>query len=101
MDCNDADASVLSLLRKEPSRRRDTILAAAISPRYRDTAIAWACPHGGYWQEMLNSDAPEYGGSGLGNLGGCHASDTQAHGLPHSLELTLPPLGAVFFKKTR
>jgi len=46
----------------------------------------------------LNSDAKEYGGSGHGNLGGVEAALISYHGRPYSLNLTLPPLGAVFFK---
>ena len=55
-------------------------------------------PHGGYWREMLNSDAREYAGSGMGNLGGVHAEEIPMHGRPFSLKLTLPPLAALFFK---
>jgi 1,4-alpha-glucan branching enzyme len=46
----------------------------------------------------LNSDAPLYGGSGQGNLGGVDAVPVAMHGHLHSVTLTLPPLGAVFFK---
>ena len=52
----------------------------------------------GDWSEILNSDAAEYGGSGVGNRGGADALAVPAHGRPHSLSLTLPPLGAVFLK---
>ena len=55
-------------------------------------------PHGGYWREMLNSDARDYAGSGLGNLGGVHAEAVEMHGRPYSLKLMLPPLAALFFK---
>ena len=52
-------------------------------------------PRSGRWHERLNSDAADYGGSGLGNLGAVDASDIPAHGFPHSLEVRLPPLAAV------
>ncbi len=55
-------------------------------------------PQGGYWQELLNSNAREYGGSGLGNAGGRNAESWPHHGRPFSLNLTLPPLSAVFLK---
>ena len=55
-------------------------------------------PGGGYWRELLNSDAAIYGGSGMGNLGGVEAAPIPAHGRSHSLALTLPPLGMVLFK---
>jgi hypothetical protein len=58
-------------------------------------------PFPGRWTELANSDATEYGGSGLGNLGGVEAAGSPAHGRPHSLDITLPPLAAVFFKGVR
>jgi 1,4-alpha-glucan branching enzyme len=57
-------------------------------------------PEGGYWKELLNSDAREYYGSGMGNAGGAEALPESTHGRPYSLRLTLPPLGALFLKKT-
>ena len=55
-------------------------------------------PRGGWWQEILNSDAELYGGHGYGNLGGIEAAPVQAHGRYYSLSLTLPPLGILFLK---
>ena len=55
-------------------------------------------PRGGEWRELLNSDALLYGGSGMGNYGTVRAREVASHGRPHSLELTLPPLGALFLK---
>jgi 1,4-alpha-glucan branching enzyme len=54
-------------------------------------------PFSGQWQELLNSDAQVYGGSGLGNLGGVGSVPVPAHGYYQSLTLTLPPLGLVMF----
>ncbi|HSG39537.1 MAG TPA: alpha amylase C-terminal domain-containing protein, partial [Thermoanaerobaculia bacterium] len=56
-------------------------------------------PGRGYWRELLNSDAPRYGGSGVGNYGGVEAVPIPMHGQSHSLTLTLPPLGVMFFKR--
>jgi 1,4-alpha-glucan branching enzyme len=53
-------------------------------------------PHGGFWREALNSDATEYGGSGMGNRGGVDADPWPQHGRPFSLALTLPPLSVLF-----
>jgi 1,4-alpha-glucan branching enzyme len=50
----------------------------------------------GLWTELLNTDAPAFGGSGQGNLGGVEAAPVPSHGKPFSLNLTLPPLGALF-----
>jgi len=57
-------------------------------------------PEKGFWAEALNSDAEIYGGSGYGNSGGVQAIATPTHGRKYSLNLTLPPLGILFFKKS-
>ena len=53
-------------------------------------------PSGGRWQVLLNSDAVEYGGSGIDVGPVVEAEDMSWHGLPHSAVLTLPPLGVVW-----
>ena len=53
-------------------------------------------PTAGRWDEIGNSDASEFGGSGVGNMGGVDAVDQPAHGHASSLPLTLPPLGVLF-----
>ncbi|GIX32000.1 MAG: hypothetical protein KatS3mg124_2472 [Porticoccaceae bacterium] len=54
-------------------------------------------PAGGYWRERINTDAREYGGSGLGNLGGMVAEAAPWDGRPFSLSLVLPPLATLIF----
>ena len=49
---------------------------------------------------MLNSDAKEYGGSGMGNGGGVEATAPGHHGRPFSLTLTLPPLSVSIFRQS-
>jgi len=53
-------------------------------------------PHGGTWREVVNTDAHEYGGSGVGNLGVVTGTDTPWGGRPASAELTLPPLAGLW-----
>jgi 1,4-alpha-glucan branching enzyme len=55
-------------------------------------------PAAGYWRELFNSDASDYGGSGMGNLGGVHACDQASHGQPASAQIALPPLSTLFFQ---
>jgi len=55
-------------------------------------------PLAGDWTEIFNSDASEYGGSGVGNQGLVKTAAESSHGKEHSLGLTLPPLGAVFLR---
>jgi 1,4-alpha-glucan branching enzyme len=97
VDCNDADSSVVSLLRKSRSKQEVILVAANFTPVPR-TGYRFGVPRLGWWRELLNTDAREYGGSGWGNLGGVHAEPTPWHGQPCSVSITLPPLAVVFFK---
>lgn len=54
--------------------------------------------HEGTWKEVLNTDAKEYGGSGVGNFGKISTSQDSSHGKPASLSLTLPPLAALYLQ---
>ncbi|TCJ20769.1 1,4-alpha-glucan branching protein GlgB [Rubrobacter taiwanensis] len=96
VDASDSANSVISFLRK--SRSGDPVLIVCnFTPVVRHGYRVGA-PAGGCYAELLNTDAGEYGGSGVGNGGGVEAEAVPAHGRPYSLELTLPPLGALFLK---
>jgi 1,4-alpha-glucan branching enzyme len=97
VDCNDNATSTISLLRKSESPR-DTVLVVCNYTPVPRLGYRVGVPHGGYWRELLNSDGREYAGSGMGNLGGVQAEEIPTHGRPFSLNLTLPPLAALFFK---
>ncbi|WP_405095289.1 1,4-alpha-glucan branching protein GlgB [Micromonospora sp. NBC_01412] len=56
-------------------------------------------PASGTWTEVLNTDAHHYGGSGVGNMGEVHAQDVPWHGLPASVALRVPPLGALWLRR--
>jgi len=56
-------------------------------------------PAAGTWREVINTDAEEFGGSGVGNFGSVHATDTPWGGRPASVELTLPPLAALYLQR--
>ena len=97
IDGSDSQQSMLSFMRK--SRGGDEIVVAV----FNFTPIARhnyrvGVPRDGYWREILNSDSQSYGGADFGNLGGSDAQDVPSHGRAHSLNLIVPPLGAVFFK---
>ena len=97
IDCNDNTTSVLAWLRRGKSPK-DTVLAVCnFTPVPREFYIV-GVPVGGYWRELLNSDAKEYGGSGIGNMGGARAEERPAHGRPYSLNLVLPPLALLLLK---
>jgi 1,4-alpha-glucan branching enzyme len=94
VDCCDTEASVVSFLRK--GRDGEVVLVVCnFTPLLRDNYQV-GVPRGGWWRECLNSDAPIYGGSGQGNLGGVESAPVPAHGRYQSLMLRLPPLGVLF-----
>jgi len=97
VDCNDADQSLISLIRRGRSTDDLILVACNFTPIPRDN-YQLGVPRDGLWREVLNSDAKEYWGHGFGNFGGVEAAPFGAHGHPYSITVTLPPLGVVFFK---
>lgn len=97
IDCNDSDQNVISFLRKGRTGDDMVLVACNFTPITRFNYKV-GVPRGGFWKELLNGDAREYGGSGQGNLGGIEAIPVSFHGRPYSLDMTLPPLATVFFK---
>ncbi len=98
VDFSDQESSVISFLRKGRSGRDLVLVVLNFTPVLRSNYRV-GVPEGGYWREMLNSDAREYGGDGFGNMGGIEATAEHCHNRSHSLLITLPPLGIVVFKK--
>jgi 1,4-alpha-glucan branching enzyme len=98
VDCGDADQSVISFLRKARTTGDLLLVAANFTPVPRHDYLL-GVPRGGRWEEVLNGDSREYGGSGMGNLGGVNAKDAPMHGRSRSVRVTLPPLAAVVFRR--
>lgn len=97
IDCNDTEQSTLSLIRKARSTKEMILVVLNFTPTPRYNYKV-GVPEGGFWRELLNSDGEEFAGSGHGNFGGMDAVPVEVHGRPYSLNLTLPPLGVLFFK---
>jgi 1,4-alpha-glucan branching enzyme len=98
IDCNDALQSTISLIRRGRVQSDALLVVCNFTPVPRHNYRVGA-PHAGFWQETLNSDSHYYGGSGQGSLGAVETAPVASHGLPYSLNLTLPPLAAVFLKR--
>jgi 1,4-alpha-glucan branching enzyme len=102
VDASDTGASVLSWLRhpRDDGRGapggRPVLVVCNLTPVPR-SGYRIGVPRGGVWDELANSDAVEFGGSGMGNLGRVQAQELAAHGRAWSLSLTLPPLGVLMF----
>jgi 1,4-alpha-glucan branching enzyme len=93
IDCDDADVSVISFLRRSAAGAPALIVCnftPVPRPHYRV-----GVPTQGRWHERLNSDAEDYGGSGQGNLGALDTEPVAAHGHAQSLGLRLPPLAVL------
>jgi 1,4-alpha-glucan branching enzyme len=97
VDCNDTETCILTFLRKPAEGDERILVVCNFTPIPRE-AYRVGVPGPGFWREVLNSDAAEYAGSGLGNKGGAEAEERACHRHRWSLELVVPPLGVVFFK---
>jgi 1,4-alpha-glucan branching enzyme len=97
IDCNDWEQSAVTFLRKGKQAGDVLVFACNFTPVPRHNYRV-GVPCGGRWDEVLNSDAPHYGGSGQGNLGGVTAAPVGWHGRPQCLNLTLPPLALIALK---
>jgi 1,4-alpha-glucan branching enzyme len=90
IDFLDAENSVLAFQRKDSAGER-TIFIANFTPVVR-YGYRIGLSASGEYREALNTDATEYGGSGVGNEGRVAAEDVAWHGQPYSAEVVLPPL---------
>ena len=94
---DDHQQSVFAWLRFGAPGDRPVAVVCNFTPVPR-THYRIGLPTAGRWREIFNSDAAEYAGSGVGNLGAVDAREDSAHGLPASAELTLPPLATIFLE---
>jgi len=97
IDCNDYQQSVISLLRFGNDTKDMIACVSNFTPVPRQK-YRLGVPRLGFWREVLNSDSAIYGGSNMGNAGGVEATVRPWHGLPCSVELTIPPLATVYLK---
>jgi 1,4-alpha-glucan branching enzyme len=97
IDCHDSDNSVISLLRRDPATGAWLAAVVNFTPTPRH-GYRIGVPVGGRWRERLNSDATEYGGSGVGNEGAVEADDSPRHGQPFGVTLVVPPLGCLLLE---
>ena len=97
VDCKDSQRSIISFLRRGLTADDQILFVCNFTPVVRENYRV-GVPLEGSWKEILNSDAPLYGGSGQGNFGGLSAIPLPIHGRPFTLNMTLPPLGIVAFR---
>jgi 1,4-alpha-glucan branching enzyme len=97
VDCKDSQRSVISFLRRGRSAGDQILFVCNFTPVVIENYRV-GVPLEGSWKEILNGDAPLYGGSGQGNFGGLSTIPLPIHGRPFTLNMRLPPLGVVAFQ---
>ncbi|WP_019998031.1 1,4-alpha-glucan branching protein GlgB [Aureimonas ureilytica] len=99
VDTSNVEQSVLAYLRKD-REGRPALVVCNFTPNVHH-GYRVGVPHGGFWEEVMNTDAEIYGGSNVGNMGGREAEEVHCNGRPFSLSLSLPPLSTVVFAPRR
>ena len=95
---SDTEATVFAFRRLSRTAGEDIVVVANMTPVPRH-GYRVGVPEPGHWRELLNSDSERYEGSNVGNGGGVDTQAISQHSHPNSLELTLPPLGLLVFRK--
>jgi 1,4-alpha-glucan branching enzyme len=96
IDAANAPESVLSYVRRSRDPQELAVIVCNFTPVVREN-YRIGVPWPGRYHERINSDATDYGGSGVGNAGEVHTEPHPLHGHHHSMCLRLPPLGVLIF----
>lgn len=97
INCADADNSSLTFLRKGNEKTDTIAVVGSFTPVLREEYRV-GVPFPGFWKEIFNSDAKDYGGLGFGNGGGVMADEVEWDGRPYSIKLELPPHSISVFR---
>ena len=92
LDFSDSDNSVIGFVRYNSDKSEMLLFTFNMTPVLRENYV-FGVPKPGFYKEIMNSNAVEYGGSGVGNFGGVHSEDVPRFEFLNSIKVTLPPLG--------
>ena len=95
IDGSDGNHNVISYLRRSENDE-DVVVVVCNFAGIPHGNYRVGLPSGGVWEEILNTDGLEYGGSGVGNFGEVKAEEVNWNGRDHSALLELPPFGVVY-----
>ena len=98
IDANDAGRNVFSFLRRGQDGTPDLVCVANFAAVPHDD-YRIGLPSAGEWDEVLNTDAEAYAGSGVGNFGSITAEGGEWSGQPAHATIVVPPLATVWFRK--
>ncbi len=97
IDCDDNKNSVISFMRREKTDGEWLVIVANFTPQNHSN-YRIGVPIDGFYEEIFNTDANQYGGSNLGNMGGKSTDLFKIHGYENSIDLCLPPLSVLVLK---
>ncbi len=100
IDFSDAENSIISYLRYSSDMKQSVVCVLNFTPTPRSN-YSIGVPASGRYREVINSDSKHYGGSDVGNMGAVTAKKKGMHGRSFSLNLTLPPLGALILMREK
>jgi len=100
LDLHDASRSILSFVRHSAEKQDSIVVVCNFTPVVREQ-FRLGVPYSGSYQEILNSDARRFAGSGVINSDPIGSQSRPWHDQPYSIEFTLPPLAAVFLRAPR
>jgi len=101
IDFSNADESIICFVRYNLDKTKMMLFTFNMTPVVRNDYVL-GVPYHGFYREILNSNAEQFGGSGVGNLGGVQSEDVPRFDFPYSVKVTLPPLAVNIysFEKT-
>jgi len=97
LDFSDSDNSVIGFVRYNAGKSEMLLFTFNMTPVLRENYV-FGVPKRGFFREIMNSNATEYGGSGVGNMGGVHSTDEPRFEFLNSVKVTLPPLAMNVYK---
>ncbi|MCV0397257.1 MAG: 1,4-alpha-glucan branching protein GlgB [Rhizobiaceae bacterium] len=100
IEANDADNSVFSFVRRGRDQTEMAVIVCNMTPVVRQ-GFRIGVPQPASWREVLNSDAPAYGGSGVLNSAPASSQAVPWNGRPQSIEIDLPPLATLVLMPDR
>ena len=100
IDCQDMPRGMISYMRKDKYSDDVLIVVCNFKPNlYQNYWVGVREP--GLYQELFNTDAQKYGGSGMVNQPHVETRQWNSDPWPHALEIVVPPISVITFKKNK
>ncbi len=100
VDFHDVQNSIISFLRRGDDKNTFLLVCCSFTPVVREQ-YEIGVPEPGVYQEIFNTDAQIYGGSGVSNDHEVYSLPENRHGKPHHIKVNVPPLAMTIFRLVR